>query len=357
MAAIEYGLVLRGHVLREGGQGKFNADGNEEDLRLVLHSVCMNACSLSNGLVFVAVDVVWLGCSLQQAERLRDLLRFYLEFPNKGLHVRVHNHNLGVTQTSSLLETLSWVRPYANTLSKSACLLFLRCDCVLQSYFQIDAWIAFHQRNFEEKSVMVFPFVVDVGGPADQIFLLPLECWDNFERAVQKLSQHKPASLHARSLHFLHRPECLGSHIAYFIDVEADANTYKEWNPFFVTMGRVNKARDTSSEKWNMILDASTRQHHDDANASESPKPLRTCDHCLKYTRSEQCQQCRGWVCAACKYSCDKEFDGCGMHVCESCNVRNGFISEFIPGLWKCRACAVSTCSAVTLSSGRSPTF
>ena len=94
MAVHEYGLVLRGHIMRRGGQGAFNADGSDEDLKLVLHSVLKNACSPSTSILFVAVDVVWLNCTGEQVEEFRRLVRRYLNFPQSSVFIRVHNQNL-----------------------------------------------------------------------------------------------------------------------------------------------------------------------------------------------------------------------------------------------------------------------
>ena len=171
MAPNEIGLVVRGHVMRRGGAGTLSADGNDEDLQLVLHSIRINAASPSTSIAFVAVDVVWLDCTAEQAQQLRGLVRSYLNFPHSSIFVRVSKESLGSTQTASLLQTLSWLRPYANCLDEDGSILFLRCDCILKSYFQVDDWIELMHRQDTCNRSMLFPFYVfKDGGPADQIF-------------------------------------------------------------------------------------------------------------------------------------------------------------------------------------------
>ena len=95
MAPNEIGLVVRGHVMRRGGEGTLNADGNYEDLKLVLHSIRINAASPSTSISFVAVDVVWLDCTTEQVQQLRRLVRSYLNFPHSSIFVRVSKESLG----------------------------------------------------------------------------------------------------------------------------------------------------------------------------------------------------------------------------------------------------------------------
>ena len=340
MAVHEYGLVLRGHIMRSGGQGVFNADGSGEDLKLVLHSVRKNASSPSTSILFVAVDVVWLNCTGEQAEEFRGFVRRYLNFPGSSVFIRVHHENLGATQTSSLLRTLDWVRPYANSLGQGHSILFLRCDCVLKSYFQIDDWLGAMNRQDQHGRAMLFPFkVFEEGGPADQIFLLPKELWGHFEKGLQYLSTRKPGSLHAKSLHFLHTRKCMGSKVVYFMDVVADANTAKEWNPFYVMLGRSSKLRDVSCVKWDAVLEVHRVQVNAVRTRSQSTIPFRTCDYCWRYTRTMACADCKSWACEKCNYWCSLKANGCGAILCLECNRKTDFISEIRPRLWKCRSC------------------
>jgi len=342
----EYGLILRGHVPHYSEQDNGPTKINETDLDLVLHSVCRNAYSAINQLTFVGIDVVWPKCTREQAQYLIQKLRFYLKFPQKEFHVRVHDRDFNNHTTTSLLETLEWVKPYAESMSRSASsmnrfasLLFLRADCILQSYFEIDAWIAYLPMDGEGNRCMVFPFETDPRGPDDTIFFLPVECWEDFERALLLLLHFGQERLHLRTSRFVDLPMSLASEIIYFTNVQADYDTQKEWNPFFVILGSDNQKRDTSDHKWDTVLDASTWPKNDSESIELLSESFRTCDHCWKCSLSRQCHQCKSWICAACRYSCHWHLPAGRMHECKQCNETKPFIKEVISGYWKCDNC------------------
>ncbi len=102
----------------------------------------------------------------------------------------------------------------------------------------------------------MFPFPTQVGGPADQLFTIPISRWRDFklslEYFIRKFGVH---DLRRISLHYMHMPQALGDRLTYAC-IKAgvdgmpkkgcDANTKKEGNPIFRILGR-----DEGQVKWN----------------------------------------------------------------------------------------------------------
>ena len=254
--------------------------------------------------------------------------------------MRVSKENLALTQTASLLHTLSWVQHFVSCIEKDDSILFLRCDCILKSYFHVDDWIKLMHRQDKCNRSMLFPFYVfKDGGPADQIFLLPLELWAAFDTALQRLSQKKPRSLHAKSLHYLHEKKYMGSKVAYFIETLADANSEKEWNPFYVILGRDSKLRKVEIKKWDKVLQATNKTNNTSMSRTALPNLRRTCDYCWRVTHTMACAECNSWSCEVCNFWCSRKWHGCGTVRCLECNRRTKVICEIRPRIWKCHSC------------------
>ena len=117
--------------------------------------------------------------------------------------------------------------------------LIPRGDCILKCKFEPERWI---EQGLEERKV-VFPFKVFAeGGPADQLFFLPEFELLEFQRSLKVLIHtYRLRDLKRTSLHYMHLPECMGGRIAYAADVVCDANSAKEWNPFYCITGRKAK--------------------------------------------------------------------------------------------------------------------
>jgi len=170
-------------------------------------------------------------------------------------------------------------------------------------------------------------------------FFLPLELWAALDTALQYLSKKKPNSLHAQSLHYLHSHKCMGSKVAYFTKTCADANSEKEWNPFFIILGRRSKLRDVSNKKWDNVLQATNKTNNTSMSRTAFPNPLRTCDYCWRVTHTMACADCNSWSCEVCNFWCSRKWHGCGTVRCLECNRKTKVICEIKPRIWKCHSC------------------
>ena len=100
---------------------------------------------------------------------------------------------------------------------------------------------------------MVFPFRVwDGGGPADQLFFLPIPLFALFDRSLTFLTTYKEKALQRKSLHYLHLKQAMDlCNLTYAIDTSGDSNTQIEWNPIYAIIGRSAKPQDVRNErKW-----------------------------------------------------------------------------------------------------------
>ena len=126
----------------------------------------------------------------------------------------------------------------------------LRGDCVLLEQF--DA-MTFAERSFTQKGKWtVFPFKVwEHGGPADQIIYVPENQLTQFKEALWRFPIYPEASLNRGSLHYMHCRKGLRGRLVYFHDCKCNANTEKEWNPFYKMVGRENAQQKLSARlKW-----------------------------------------------------------------------------------------------------------
>ena len=94
---------------------------------------------------------------------------------------------------------------------------------------------------------MVFPWKVQTGGPADQLFSVPRVRLREFIQGIKFFSTFGDTDLKRLSLHYMHIPQALGDMLCYATERAGvqgipksgvDGNSAKEGNPLMKMMGR-----------------------------------------------------------------------------------------------------------------------
>ena len=163
-------------------------------------------------------------------------------------HIRISIQNLGPAQTDSLLVTNRWLNK-SRDVAHLVGIFYFRADLLFKKKFSAPDWV----RQGLQEGKMVFPFKVwDDGGPADQLFFLPIQLFALFNRSLEFLQTYKVQTLQRCSLHYLHIKKAMDlCTLTYAIDVVCDANSEKEWNPIYSIVGRKSKGQNVQmASKW-----------------------------------------------------------------------------------------------------------
>ena len=74
----------------------------------------------------------------------------------------------------------------------------------------------------------------------------------------------------------------MGSRVAYFADVAADANFATQWNAFYESVGWAAKAFETSSRNWTTLHEGDEAWDNESAWGASWPRVPAGCDYCFK---------------------------------------------------------------------------
>ncbi len=162
---------------------------------------------------------------------------------------RISSKALGERQTDSLVKTFEWEQVQVAEFDKSDVMgcLVLRADCYLKPMVALQSWV---DRGMQHDRC-VFPFMVWEGAPADQLFFCPTSLREDFVRSVKRLTEYQIDSLNRQSLHFMHCKRCLKGRLLFHLAVVCDANSTREWNPYYRIVGRSEKQQDECHRaKW-----------------------------------------------------------------------------------------------------------
>ncbi len=83
--------------------------------------------------------------------------------------------------------------------------------------------------------------------------------------SLKKLTVYELDTLNRQCLHFMHCKRCLNGQLMYHLAVVCDANSTKEWNPYYRIVGRSEKQQDESHRaKWgdHWFQEASSKKLH-----------------------------------------------------------------------------------------------
>ena len=172
------------------------------------------------------LDIVATDADASTKKKIQDIIEKYLALKA----VRISSVALAPTQTESLLKTFAWCEEATSELQDVVGIFTFRADVELKHKIDLKTWVC---RGLNENKT-VWPFRVwDEGGPADQLFFVPRTQRDDFISAVTKLSTYKPESLQRISLHHIADKKMLRGNLIYKAACTCDANTQKEWNPYY----------------------------------------------------------------------------------------------------------------------------
>ena len=234
-------------MLRIGARGCNNFSADWQDLHKVFWSIKIAMEHIQNHKLIFLLDV----CAMDAEEETKDrILRIVQE------HVPVHAHRissqaLGECQTDSLVKTFEWEQSQVAKFDQSnvtGCFV-LRADCYLKPFIALQSWLDHGMQD----GMCVFPFKVwDENAPADQLFFIPKSQREDFVRSVTTLStKYRPSSLNRMSLHYMYCKSCLNGRLSFHCNVVCDANSSKEWNPYYRIMGRSEKQQEERHRtKW-----------------------------------------------------------------------------------------------------------
>jgi hypothetical protein len=236
-------VLIRGHVLRVGDRLSDNFEGDVTALHTVFNSIQTKTDKLEKYKLVFLLDIVASNADSQTHAQVLDIVGRYVKLYGQ----RVSNLPLGPCQTDSLLQTLTWADQNTKTVANIVGTLVLRADCYLKEKVDLNAWV---DRGIEAE-MCVFPFMVWHNAPADQLFFIPESCHEHFKRSVRNLTFYSSESLNRQSLHYMYCKKCLRGRLKFVAEVICDANSRREWNPFYRIMGRSEQAQgDEHRAKW-----------------------------------------------------------------------------------------------------------
>ena len=237
--------IIRGHVLRRGDRLCQNAHGDWQDLHMVFGSIQTQTEKIHGYELIFLLDVVVMGANDCDKE---EILRVVSDYVSLRCH-RISSRPLGDAQPDSLLKTFEWEQGQLADIDMSPVVGYFvfRADCYLKRMVELQSWV---ERGIEYR-MTVFPFMVFLGAPADQLFFIPTSCRSDFVRSLQRLTLYKLDGIQRQSLHYIHCKKALGGRLKFHMDVICDANSTKEWNPYYRIVGRTEmEQEDIHRTKW-----------------------------------------------------------------------------------------------------------
>jgi hypothetical protein len=225
-------VVVRGHLLREGGRQTLKMRGKIELLSQAIaswHRYLLEPMFKIGYSVAIVIDITCPAWATQEVQSALAPLVARANF-GTGSGIRLSPEPFGSTQLFSLLETTRWMRTFqqpSNLIGD----FFLRADILLKKEVNPLVWF--------DENLCIFPFETQVGGPADQLYFIPCRHGAAFEKSLKFLSStYKSPDLKAVSLHYIHEVNCLDGELDYAQPFVADADSSKEGNPLYRIFGR-----------------------------------------------------------------------------------------------------------------------